>query len=122
KLPLVWCFVVLRFQGFNFFTTREGEYTRELFHILIGGVEPELVKLIGGSTLGVQPHIAAFGFPEFGAIGLGDEPGGNGECFTASDPPDQLGPRNNLAPLIGAAHLDQAVSVLPEMVKIVPLQ
>src|SRR5690606_25600073 len=54
--------------------------------------------------------------------GFGDESGGNCECCTASDPPDQLGSRNNIAPLGGTAHLDQAVSVLPEMVKIVPLQ
>ena len=60
--------LVGRLNRINLFHAQKGEIFQKFIHIGIGHFEPELVKLIRRGFLGIQPHRAAFGFAEFGAV------------------------------------------------------
>jgi hypothetical protein len=71
---------------------------------------------------GVEPHVAAFTLAELAAVSLGHQRRGEGKGFAARLAPDEFGAGRDVAPLVGAAHLEPHALGLIEVVKVVPLE
>ena len=68
-----------------------GEYLDVACSVLVAHIEPELIELVGRGALGIEPHITTLGLAELGAVGLGDERAGDGECLATLDAANQFG-------------------------------
>src|SRR5579863_6688699 len=112
---------MLCYQRLYTVTIQESEYLNPFFRICIGSVQPELIEFIGGCFGGVEPDIAFFGLSEFAAVGFGQKGAGKGEGFAAGLAADQLGAGGDIAPLVAAAHLELAVFICIQPVKVVSL-
>ena len=110
-------------EGVDFLLVEDGEYLDVFLGVGVAHVEPELVELVGGGALGVEPYVAALGLAELAAVGLGDQRAGEGESVvTSGDAADKLGTGGDVAPLVGAAELQVAVLVLVEIEEVVALE
>ena len=91
--------------------------------ILVGHIEPELVELVRGCPLRVEPDIALLGLAELLAVGLPDERAGEGVsvCLSESSA-DELGSGGDVSPLVASAHLQTASLVLVEPEEVVALE
>ena len=112
---------VLLDQAFYGLTVQHGEYLYVTLGIFVAYVQPELVELVGGRLLGVEPDIAFLGLAELGAVGLADKRAGQCESLAAVHTADKFGAGGYIAPLVAAAKLENTVLVLPEPVEIVTL-
>src|SRR5580658_5201148 len=108
-------------KGFNLVFWEESEYFDPLSGICVGSIQPELVEFIRGCFGRVEPDIAFFGLSEFAAVGFGQEGTGEGEGFAAGLAADQLGAGGDIAPLVAAAHLELAVFIRVQPIKIISL-
>ena len=99
-----------------------GEYLDITLRIVVGDVHPELEELIRGGVFLREPDIAGLCLTELTAVSFGDERTGEGECLIAVHLTHQLDARGDIAPLVGTAHLHEAVLVLVEIDKIVALK
>jgi hypothetical protein len=93
-------------------------------------IQPELVVGVGAGAVGGEPDGAGLGLAELGAVGLGDEGGGDAEgllvalvrALVRAHPPDQIRPRHDVPVLIAAADLDGHALVLVEVGEVVGLE
>lgn len=88
------------YQVFDRFPVQEGKYPDVFFGILITAVKPVLIKLIRGSSLGVQPNITAFALTKFTAVTFSDQWAGKGVSLTPLNPADKFGPGGDISPLV----------------------
>ena len=81
--------------------------------ILVGHIEPELVELVRGCPLRVEPDIALLGLAELLSVRFPDERAGKGVsvCLSESSA-DELGSGGDVAPLVASAHLQTAAHIL----------
>ena len=89
--------------------------------VLVGGVEPELVELVGRCVARVEPYVAALGLAELGAVGFGNQRAGEGESLAAGLAADQLRAGGDVAPLVGAAELQFATYGFVQVQEVVGL-
>ena len=89
--------------------------------IFIGGIQPELIKFIRGSTFRIQPNISRFGFPEFFSIALGHQRPGQAIGVEPFFTTDQFASGSNISPLVGTSHLQHTTVVFTQMKEIVSL-
>ena len=108
-------------QHIDCITGQEGEDADPLFSIRIAGIEPELVKLIGGGPNRIKPDIATFCFTEFSAICFCDQGVGKYKGFTTAFTTDQFCTGGHIPPLVAATHLEFTVFMLVQPVKIIAL-
>ena len=99
------CFGMSSFQLFYFFFREQGEYANEIGRVLIGSVQPVLVKLVGRGLLRIEPYIATLRLAKLAAICLFDQRSSHGKSLTATFSANELSTRHDVAPLIGATHL-----------------
>ena len=83
---------------------QEGEVFQEFIHVGIGDFEPELVELVGRGFGGVEPHRAAFGFAEFGAVGFGNQRQRHAVHGFVVEAAGGFRAPCDVAPLVGAAN------------------
>ena len=102
-------------------TVQHREDLDEALRVLVADVQPELVELVRGGALRVEPDVALLGLAELGAVGLLDQRAGQREGLAAVHAADELRARGDVAPLVGAAQLQDAAAVLPEPVEIIAL-
>src|SRR4051812_14446850 len=105
-------------QAINGFFSKESKNGNPFFCIRICGIQPELVKLVRGCPIGIQPNIASFGFAEFTTIGLDNQWTGENKRFSSRFPTDQFGSGGHVSPLVAAPKLQFAVQVIVEPVKV----
>ena len=96
-------------------TVEQGEDLDVAFGVVVAHVEPELVELVGRRIARIEPHVAALGLAELGAVGLRDERAGDRIGFGAQLAADQLGAGGDVAPLVGSAQLHLAAVFLVEV-------
>ena len=141
---------VLGFQGFNCGLRKQRKHADEAGRIGIGGVEEELVELVGRGQGRVEPNGASFGFAVFGAVGFGDELTGQSVRFAGfwlrvagcwllvfsrtnnqrrgtsnllpREAADEFGTSGDVAPLVAGPHLQGAIQRAGEVHKVVALQ
>ena len=115
--------IMLGDKRFDGFAVQEGENPDIALGVLVADVEPELIELVRRRIARVEPHVAALGLAELGAVGLGNQGAGDGERlgFGTQLAADELGARGDVAPLVGTAELDFAVHGLVEVQKVVAL-
>src|ERR1700722_4625219 len=95
-------------QGVDLVAGPEAVDPQQAGHLDIGHVEPELVERVRRHQIGAEPDRAALGLAVFGAVRLGDQRNGQGVHGRALDPPDQVHPADQVAPLVAAAQLQDA--------------
>src|SRR6185503_15436862 len=61
---------MLLYQVIDFIPWQKSKNLKKPFCILIGCIEPELIKTVRGSFISAEPYISFFTFTKFGAIGL----------------------------------------------------
>ena len=118
----VGCGLLLADECLDLLTGEGGEDLDVFLRIGIAHVEPELVELVGGGVAPVEPYVAALGLAELAAIGLGDEGADQGERFASLHTADELGAGGDVAPLVGAAHLQAHALLAVEVQEVVALQ
>ena len=107
----------------DFLLVEDGEYLDVFRSVVVAYVEPELVELVGGGALGVEPDVAALGLAELAAVGLGDQRACEGESVvTSGDAAYQLCAGGDVAPLVRAAKLQVAALVLVEVEEVIALE
>ena len=105
--------------GVNGLLIQHSEYLDVPLGVLVADIEPELVELVGGGLLRVEPDVTLLCLSELCAVGLLHERAGEGESVGfAKDPADQLGTGGDIAPLVASSKLEAAALVLiePEIV------
>ena len=115
------CGLVFLLHRLNLLFAEEGEDADIFLAVLVAAVEPELVKVVRGGLGGIEPDVALLGLTELAAVGLGDERTGEGEGLAVGLAANQLGAGGDVAPLVGAAHLQLAVVVLVQIHEVVTL-
>ena len=100
----------------------EREKLEKLDHLRVLHLDQELVKAIDARPRGREPDRAAFGLAEFGAVGLGQQRRGQAAGGDVALAADEVDARRDVAPLVGAARLQDAAIFFVEMEKIVGLQ
>src|SRR5690606_10246415 len=99
----------------------QGKDFDPVFSIFIARIEPKLVIFVWRGFFGVQPYRSAFCFAELVAVSFLDKLGGEPESRTALFPTDELRSGNDVAPLIGSAHLEHTAVIFPKVKEIVTL-
>ena len=117
-----WVAFLLFLKGFNLVLWQIGEDLDIFGSVGVAHVKPELVELVGRSTLWVEPHIATLGLAKLTTIGLGNEWAGDGIGFATVDATDELGACSDVAPLVATAHLQAASLVLIEVEEVIALE
>ncbi len=99
-----------------------GEYLQEAADIGVLGVAPVLPEVVGAEPLGIEPHRAGGGLAHLGARGGGEQRRGQREQLGVGHAAAEIGAHDNVAPLVRAAHLQDAAMALEELHVIVGLQ
>ena len=113
---------VFFFQGIDLRNVHKGEEFEEAIDISIRGVDPELVEFVRTGFLRIQPHGAAFGFTEFGAVRFGDQRYGQAKHLVLMQTTGQIDAGGDVAPLVRAADLQRHAVQLIQAGKVVTLQ
>ena len=113
---------VFFFQSIDLRHVHKGEELEEAIDISIRGVDPELVEFVRTGFLRIQPHGAAFGFTEFGAVCFGDQRNRQAKHLVLVQATGQIDTGGDVAPLVGAADLQRYAVQLVQAGKVVPLQ
>jgi hypothetical protein len=119
---LFWRCGVLVLDGLNRGVVEEGEVAQEAAGVGVGLVNPELVELVGGGALGVEPDVAALRLAELGAVALGDEGEREAEGVLPAQTAGEVHARDDIAPLIAAADLEAAIERVVEVEEVVGLE
>ncbi len=114
--------LLLADQCLDLFAGEGGEDLDVLLRVGIAYVEPELVELVGRGVAPVEPYVAALGLAELAAIGLGDERTDQCEGFASLHATDELRAGGDVAPLVGAAHLQAHALLAVEVQEVIALQ
>ena len=112
---------VLCFHRLYFFLCLQSKNADVVRHIGIARIEPELIKLVRASALGIQPDIATFGFSKLGSVCFFNQWCGQRKCFSTVHAANQLGTRGDISPLIATTHLQHYILVFPQVVEIITL-
>ena len=120
-LGVVQRFAALGDQAVDFAHRQEGEETKKLAHVAVGGVAPELVELVGRRALGREPDVALLGFAELAAVGLGHEGEGQAGERGVLEPAAELDAHDDVAPLVLATELQRAAFGAPQVQEVVGL-
>ena len=99
-----------------------GEQLEETRHVGVLAVPPILPIVVRGEHVGVEPHRARCGLSHLGAGGGGEQGRGQPEQLDAVGAPPKLDAADDIAPLIGAAHLQAAAEPAVKLDEIVGLQ
>ena len=71
--------------------------------------------------MSIQPNIPLFSFSKFRSVCLCNKWAGKCICFTTHFSPNEFCTRNNISPLVAATHLQFAVFILIQPIKIITL-
>ena len=99
-----------------------GEEIQEAADIGVLGVAPILPIVVGAHLIGVEPHRAGGGLAHLGARRRGDQRRGQREKLRIVQPAAEIDAVDDVAPLIGAAHLQDAAVTAVELDEIIGLQ
>ena len=99
-----------------------GEELQEAADVVVLGVAPVLPEVIGRDALGVQPHGAGHGLAHLRARRGGDQRRRHGEQVGPRHAPAEIDAHDDVAPLVRAAHLQDAVLALVQLDEVVGLQ
>src|SRR5262249_11837093 len=91
-------------------------------HIAIVGVQPELVEAVWRSHFRIQPDGARFGLAKLHACSRGNQRKHERMRARATQTANQIDARENITPLITAAHLQRALVTIVEHQVIKSLQ
>ncbi len=108
---------------FRHFAQRQvGEGTQEAADVGVFGIAPVLPELVRAQPLGVEPHRARRRLSHLGARRGREERRGQREQLGACHAPAEIGAHHDVAPLVRAAHLQDADVALVEFHEVVGLQ
>ena len=113
---------MLRDKPIYLLSLQRGEDLDIALRIIITYVEPELIELIRRGIFAVEPDITALGLSELAAVGFGDEGASQRKSIATAHLLDEFSTRCDIAPLVGAAHLEFAVLVLVQIYIVVALE
>ena len=91
--------------------------------VLVGAVHPELIESVRRGFFRVEPDVAFLGLAELTAVGLGDEVAceGEGLLVGAEFAADEFRAGGDVAPLVGAAHLQLTAFMFKQIEEVVAL-
>ena len=101
---------------------QRGEQFEKARDVAVLGVAPVLPVVVRANQIGIEPDRAGGGLAHLGARGGGDQRRGQREHLRAVHAAAEIDAGNDVAPLIGAAHLQRAAVALVEFDEIVGLQ
>ena len=107
-LGLVDALVAVRAALADLGSRQEREAQQEPLHVVVGYVDPVLVEVVGAGLLRVEEEGAGLGLAHLLPVRPGDERRGQGERLAAVDAADEVHARDDVAPLVVAAHLQPA--------------
>src|SRR5437764_15480441 len=87
---------------------KDREQLQESWNIRILGVAPELPVLVRADEVGIEPDRAGGGLAHLGARARGDERRSEREQLRVAHASAELDAVDDVSPLVGAAHLQQA--------------
>jgi len=125
RQPLLRCSKVrpLQLPQLSYFVHRQkGKQCEEPLHILVRGVDPILVVVIGWSPFRVEPHCTSDCLPHLLPGGSQNQGRDHGERLITSNPADQIDARQDIEPLVDPADLQGAVPNSVKMQKIIGLE
>src|SRR4051812_14353621 len=96
---------MFRGQRLDLYLLQEGEGLEQRQHLCVSGVQPELVERLRRGAIGSEPDRARFRLAKLAAVTLGEQRNGPAERVRLALLADQLYPRDDITPLIRAAHL-----------------
>ena len=99
-----------------------GEQRQETGDVRILGVAPELPEIERRKAVVVEPDGAIGRFAHLGAGRGGDQRRGQPVDFLSVDPACQVDPGDDVAPLVGTAHLQQAAIAPTKFEEVIGLQ
>src|SRR5215510_4244589 len=106
----------------NLLQRQERVVLEKALHIPVIDVDPELVKLIGGGQLSVQPDGSSRGFAHFLPTRRSQKWKGHDKGFAIGYPTNELNSSNHVAPLVVSPDLEHAAIALKEHQKVIGLQ
>ena len=98
------------------------EELQEAADVGVLGVAPELPVIVGAHHIRIEPDRAGGGLAHLGARARGDERRGQREQLRVEHAPAELDAVDDVAPLIGAAHLQHAAVSPVELDEVVGLE
>ena len=98
------------------------EQFQETADVGVLGVAPVLPVFVGAHQVGIEPHRAGRGLAHLGARGGGDQRRGEREELRVVQAAAEIDAVDDIAPLIGAAHLQHAAVTPVQLDEIVGLQ
>ena len=101
---------------------QHGEQLEEARHVAVLGVAPVLPVVVRAHEVGVEPHRAGRGLAHLGARARGDQRRGQREQLHVRHAPAEVDAADDVAPLVGAAHLQHAAGALVQFDEVVGLQ
>src|SRR6266480_3407494 len=113
--------LMLPLDQFDFGLRQKSKNPDPFCSVGIGCIQPELVELVGTGFYGIKPDISFFSFPKFSTISLCYERTGKRKCFSSCFSPDQFCAGSNISPLVTSSHLQFAIHVLIQPIKIITL-
>ncbi len=111
-----------RFQPGDLVERQVGEQLEKAAHVGILRVPPELPVVVGRQRVGVEPDGALGGLAHLAAVRRGDQRGGQAEHLLASHAAGELNAVDDVAPLVGATHLEAAVDAAGELQEVIALE
>src|SRR3546814_3309228 len=94
----------------------------ELADVAVVAIAPILPIVKMGQLFGIKPHRAGGGFAHFGARGGGQQRSREAIEVGAVHPAAQLHTVDDIAPLVGPAHLQTAAHVFGQLAETIALQ
>ena len=110
------------FQPLDLVQWKVGEKSQETADVGVLRVPPELPIVVGAEQVLVEPHRTLRRLAHLRAVGGGDQRAGDAEELGAIDPPGQLDPVDDVAPLVGSADLQPAADPPRQLQKVVRLE
>ena len=98
------------------------EQLEEARDVGVLGVAPELPVVVDGKHVGIEPDRACRGLAHLGARGGGEQRAGQGIELVRAHAAAEIDARDDVAPLVRAAHLQVAAVALGQLDEIVGLQ
>ena len=99
-----------------------GEALQEAADIGVLGIAPVLPELVGAEACRVEPYGARRGLAHLGAGRGGEQRRGEREQLRAVDPAAEVSAHDDVAPLVRAAHLRDAVVAAMQFQEVIGLQ
>ena len=109
-------------QGRDLVERQPGEDAQVATDVAVIDVDPVLVPVVGAGLGRVEPDRARRGLAHLLAVGCGDEGDRHRVGVPLGHAPDQVDARGDVAPLVGAPDLDEAVLRLGQVEEVVGLE